>query len=352
MSNMWKWWTFFVCLIVFAGCEKKKERVQTIAFETNNETRIPESQNISINIRNAENWSNLITESELIVLDDSVGDIMGPPLNMVVRGDTIFGMDAYRNPGLYAYLRSGKQIMAYTHQGSGPGDLISPSCLKVSDAEISVYDTANKQIIIIDKEGNYLRSISIPNMALNAMTGYNEDYWVDFSNIPNDEWELTWKKNEDAPWKGVLEVPDYAKGITIIEIQSLQTLANGDIIYKPVLQPRVYTLRDGNAKLRYELDFNGLWPEESEIKKEYTGNDWAKKIRNFPVQSVFVLESDNFLLVYFIHDGQKYMHIYDKNISEGKTYILDRETYLSPKYITNTELFLYRNDDTIEVVKL
>lgn len=57
---------------------------------------------------------------------------MGMPHNIIVRGDTIFAIDAFQSPGIYMYDKDGRQLLAYCKVGTGTGDITSPSGLTVT----------------------------------------------------------------------------------------------------------------------------------------------------------------------------------------------------------------------------
>ncbi len=292
-------------------------------------------------------------ESESILqLDEDCDNIMGMPHNIIVRGDTIFAIDALQSPGIYMYYKDGRQLLAYCKPGTGPGDITSPSGLTVTDTEISTFDTASGKIVVIDKRGNYKRSIDVPLTAQNAILDKNDAVWVDYTNQLYDDTRLSWRKDTVSEYTTVLTVPDFAKGITVIELQPLQTAPDGTMSYLPVMEPRIYSLCDGKAHIRYNLDFGPVWPDEETLKKNFTGNDWLRKSRDFPIQSMRFHESDKYLAVGFRYDDRLFVTIYDKESGDAHTYQFDKDIYGGSKYVTDSQLYMYRTDDGIEIFRI
>ncbi len=141
-----------ICLIL-SGCQHKNsnQAIQTSAYADT-----VSYKTIDINIEAAVAVSNIFKPVSIINFDNNVENILGFPQNMTVRNDTIFAIDPYQSPGVYAYDMTGKQLFAYCHRGNGPEDLESPSCLAVTDTGISVYDDKNYRIMFFDKSGNFM----------------------------------------------------------------------------------------------------------------------------------------------------------------------------------------------------
>lgn len=82
---------------------------------------------------------------------------------------------------------------------------------------------------------------------------------ADFTNQEFDTVRVSCRLQADTVFHTVMNVPELLKGMTLIGLEALQTLPDGTVGYTPALEPRIYTLSDGCAAVRYELDFNGLY---------------------------------------------------------------------------------------------
>lgn len=288
-----------------------------------------------------------------IIFDEDAEEIIGSIQQMAVRGDTIFAVDPAKNPGLYAYLKDGSQIFAYCHQGGGPEDISSPMSLTVNDTEITVFDMAGTKLMYFSKDGKFQKSIDLPVFALAAIEDRNGGIWIDYSNQEYEDQKLAWKKDEESDPIPVLGVPDHLKGMTTVELVNMLQLPDGDIRYLPSLEPRIYALRNGKAVEAYELDYKGNWPSEEEFKAKYSGNDWALKISNIPVKLKGFAENDRWLVIGNIVNREKtYITVYDKQTGKSAIYIDSNKSYYHPAYIDGDDLYLTRQDDSLDILRL
>lgn len=307
---------------------------------------------VKIDIDKAVAMDDVLESKDIIRFDENTENIIGSFHNVVVCGDTIYAIDPYKNPGIYAYLKDGRQLFAYCSVGNGPGDLIAPTCISVTDDEVSTYDGAQFKIIVIGKDGKYRRSIDVPPMTLNAMLDREGNVWADFTNQDVGDDRIMWKSKDDSTYSTVMKVPELLKGITLIVMEGLQNLPEGTVGYTPPMEPRIYTLSDGKATVRYDLDFNGLWPDDETFKAEFTGNAWAPKSDYFPIQSLRYNESDRYMVLKFKNDNRLYLHILDKKTGSEKTMRVDDDLYWGSVYVTDNELYMNRKDDSMEIMAI
>lgn len=312
---------------------------------------------INISVDKAKPWSKTYTPVKVITLDDSTEDIVGIPAAIEVVGDTLYIVEPRHNPGFRAYLHDGSQIFSYSSVGSGPKDIVAPFSLCVGDSLLSTFDMATKSLVFVDKKGNYIKRYKLGEQAVAGIEDKSGGIWTDYSNQQYESTRLSWKATPDEEEIEILSVPEHLKRMTLISMQHFTRIYDGTINYVPALEPRVYSLLNGQAWVKYELDYDGLWPNEEEFKREFSGPDWASKLRSFPIDKTRVVENARWMVISFeyndgIDNREKYIHVYDKNASKGVTYIDDSSIYFSPQAISENFLYIPTKEDTIEVIDL
>lgn len=312
---------------------------------------------IKLSVDDARPFSKTYKPAQVVTLDDSTEDIVGVPAAIEVVGDTLYIIEPRNNPGFRAYLHDGRQLFSYSSVGSGPEDIVSPINLCVNDSLLSTFDWASFSLVFVDKNGHFVKRYSVGEQAVAAMEDKSGGIWTDYSNQEYETTRLSWKPTPDAIEVEVLPVPEHLKGLTLVSMMHFSRIYDGTINYVPPLDPRVYGLLKGKAWIKYELDFDGLWPDEEEIQRELGGNDWATKLRYFPaIKKTRVLEDDRWLVISFDHDTERnkehYIHVYDKNSAKGITYRDDEEIYFAPEAISGNRLYIPTKEDTIAIIDL
>lgn len=307
---------------------------------------------IKLSVDGARPISKQYVPVQVISFDEDTENIIGVPVSIVVMGDTIFMIDPNQSIGFYAYRHDGSQIFSYCSIGNGPEDLMSARCLNVTDSLLSAYDDRLENLIFIDKNGQFVKRYPISTYSTGAIQDSSGGIWTDYSNQEFETTKLSWKPTPDAIETEVLSVPEYLKGITSVGLQGFTSIDDGTINYVPTLEPRIYGLSKGKAWIKYELDFDGLWPDEDTIGHELGGNDWAIKISSFPVQRLTVVENDRWLVFSFQHNHGNYIHVHDKNASRGDTYIDEEDKYFSPKALNGNRLYIPTKEDTLAIIDL
>lgn len=332
---------------IFIGCSNKQRSIAE-------ESSIGEGKANTVEIKfdEATSIAKGLEVFTTIKFEEDTEHIMGSIQQMVVKGDTIFGIDPISHPGLYAYLKNGSQLFAYCSRGQGPEDLISPMNISINDNRVSVFDFAEKRIFDFTRQGEFIKTTDLPFFALSAMRDPISGIWVDYSNQEYEDVKLGWMNDETDSIMTVLKVPDHLKGMTEVSLANLVTLPNGELRYMPSLEPLIYNLCEGHADLLYRLEFNGIWPSEEEIKEKYSGNDWAIKYKDFPIRSNGFCENEQWLVLGFSFVKKLYIIVYDKLNLDSRIFIDNEDTYFGPKYIDGSNLYMHRKDDSIDIIKI
>lgn len=337
----------FLVTIIFIGCQNKNSVSNENLSEENNQLTT-----IKINFDNAIPISEGIKVKSSLKFDEENEHIMGCPQQMIVRGDTIFGIDPFSDAGLYAYTSDGNQIFAYCKRGQAPEDMTLPFNMGLNKDEISVFDFMGKKIMSFNKQGQLLSVIDLPQKAISAMKDADKGIWIDYSNQDVDNVKLGWMSTSIDSITPVLTVPEYLKGMTAASMANMVTFNDSILRYMPPLEPRIYNLHQGQAEPVYELDFDGRWPSEEEFISKYSGDDWAIKYDEIPIESKGFVESEEWLVLGFSFEKKLYFIVYDKLNLQTHIFIDSDNSYFGPKALEGSNLYLYRQNDTMEIINL
>lgn len=295
---------------------------------------------------------------ETIEFPDTTEYFIGVPSCVEVRGDTIFAIDSSKAPGFYAYRRDGSQIFAYTSTGQGPEDFMVLRNLNVTDTELSAFDDGLCGIFIIDKNGDFVRTVKCPVYSLAASISDAGDMWVDFSNFDGmmDDIKLGWAPPGGRPDSlvTVLPIPEHLKGINSSGIRPIAQLPNGEWIFTPSFERYVYTLKDGKAYPRYELDFGNLWWDDEKMSKMARSNDWAVQLQDFPIHYVYFHENNQWIVIGFnVNFKDNYLYVYNKRNDSSQIYQDNKKKYILPLYLDGNDVFINSSDNSnLEVLRL
>lgn len=296
--------------LMFSGCSGRNQSndSDSAAIDTASTANVAENieRSVEIDFDKAEPISSNLKIVGNVSFDDSDENILGIPHHIVVKGDTIFAVDPVKSPGVYAYHKDGRQIFAYCSQGGGPDDIASPMNLTVRDTDIAVYDFASKKMLYISKQGAFIKSVALPPSSLSAALDPSQGICVDYSNQRYSDTKLSLIKDSISNEKKILEVPEYLQGMTMLPMTTVLNLPDNSLRYYPPLETEIYNVSNGEASIIYRLDFKGKWPSKEEFERKYSGNDWAPKMRDFPIRSKGYSENDNWLVLGYSYDKNLY----------------------------------------------
>lgn len=287
-----------------------------------------------------------------ISFDESDDNILGIPHHIVVKGDTIYAVDPVKSPGIYAYHKNGQQIFAYCPNGDGPEDISRPMNLTVREDDIVVFDFGKKRLLYFSKHGDFIKSIELPINALSAAMDPVQGIYIDYSNQAYDNTKLAWIKDSVSAERKILDVPEFLSGMTVLPMATLLNISNNELRYYPPLETEIYNIIEGKAYVIYELDFKGKWPSRENITDQFSGNDWARKMRSFPINSKGFSENEKWLVIGYVYDQKLYIVVFNKSTKESKTYVDTENKYYNPLYVDESDLYMQRKDDTLDILEL
>lgn len=290
-----------------------------------------------------------------IVLDDENAQSF-PALifNGEVSSDTLYAIDAYKSPGLYAYnLNTGLQLYAYTETGNGNGEFMTLSDLNVESKAVSAYDRINNRLMKFDKQGQFLSYDRMPQDATEVIRDGNGNLWIEYSNNDNTGVKLSYIACGDSVEQTIYPTPDHLKGITVIPQRSFHKMPDGHISYYPWLEDTVYDLYDGNMSPKFHLNLNGLLPKQEELKSWADNGDWAFKLRTMKLHQLSYSENTDWVILFLRVSDEGYLHIHHKTTGKERTYKDVNDRYIFSISVSGDNLYLQTSEDsTIDIIEL
>ncbi len=150
------------CVLLFSSCNKEQKEVKVAKNIKNKATKKEKVFNTNC----------YITAEEL----KKAGFLRLDSFKFYMLKDKD-GIDYLLNEGdlILAKFKDGKFVKSYkAPKGQGPGDMIVPKSIFVSEGKINVFDMQKGTLVVFDKELNYLEDIrlnSIENMELSPIKG-------------------------------------------------------------------------------------------------------------------------------------------------------------------------------------
>lgn len=342
-------------LVCLTGCGSHASKSSSTEAESSEATaktiQHVDSTVLTISIKKPIPMSKYLEKVKTISFDEDVESIMGIPQAIEICGDTIFAVESYQAPGVYAYLMDGTQLWAYCSEGGAEEDVNAPFNLSVYNDRISVFDRGAWKILTLDKQGKFISKTDLHQDALGAIVDSEGGIWTDYSNQRFADTKLSYRASAEDEEREILKVPELIQGMTVVNIRSLIPIYDGTINYLPALEPKVYSLHDGTASLKYILDFGSLWPDDDTFKKKFTGDSWAPNMRNFPIDRIKIIENSDWVSVSFFSKGDGYFYLYNKRNQKGKTYHDDTQEYYTPSALVGDTIYIQSKDNSLVAFK-
>lgn len=345
----------FAVAASFVACRNRGEATKTPIRKQVDSTSyvFADSKKLTINTDKSKPITSLSSIGQ-IVLDISQDEFPGYVSEMIVRNDTIFLCDNYKAPGVYVYSIDGKLLNCYTSRGIGPDDFMRLQDLQVSTTEISAYDDAAGKIIVLDKEAHLIGKYDVNPYAVSAYLGNDRSLYVDFSNFHMADMKLGIRgvNEPNSALASILVIPEHKLGIRAGGARTFQKLGSDEFIYSPAFDDVIYTVHDNDISPRYLLDFGKDWWTDDEFREISKRNDWAPRLKSFPIQNLIAVESDTHLAISFKKNEEFFYYIYDKNKDSGLIFKDTDRELTSILELVNDTVYIRRIDDSIEVRKI
>lgn len=227
---------------------------------------------IRVNLDDALPLKEMASSIDIFMLNDSSSShFPGNITKIEWMGDSILILDSWKEPGLYLYNPEGVLVNSYTKRGNGPDEFVGIVDFNIVPSGVVLLDTySTSRLIYLNKNLSFLYKKDAEAQANHFFceTATSSGVWYDRGNVaygPVKDKLIYYDKDSR---KAVLSIPHEIENVTFASYNVFAKISNDTILYLPAVEPRIYKCYDGQSEVFCELDFHGLWPDFSNIKKD------------------------------------------------------------------------------------
>lgn len=268
----------------------------------------------------------IIKDVKLIRLH-SDGCMIGKIDKIISNDSLLYILDSSITKEVYVFTRNGRFVNRISRQGHGKYEYTQLWDIffdKEKNA-LCLLSRFDQKIISFTPDGSkVLEERELPKMfghivpTNNGYIGYMDNYSQD-ANMPYNLWTMDKFFNLQ---EGFLRINPQLESSIHFDVNSLSAFGN-TVYFKPEFENTIYQVKDGKVSERYKLDFG---------KKTFPGfsteslkEEELSRLMMETVANIFNFEeTDDYILMDFIMDGQACLGIYDKNKDISKIALLDR----------------------------
>lgn len=289
------------------------------------------SGKISVSLDDALPLKEAALSIDVLMLNDSLSShFPGNITKLEWMGDSILILDSWKDPGLYLYDSEGALVNSYTKRGNGPNEFVSIVDFNVIPSGVVLLDTySTSQRIYLDQNFTFLYKDDAEAQANHFFceSGNSGGVWYDRGNVaygPNKD-KLIYVDGDSR--KPVLPVPREVENVTFASYNVFARVSNDTILYLPAVEPRIYKCHGGQAEVLCELDFNNLWPDFSDVKKDNPLDLMRSIAEDGKIYSTNMLSDGNDVAVsFFCKDDFYVMKFRYDDLSAHKLFKVDKNT--------------------------
>ena len=299
--------------LVFS-CAEKPSVTSTISFRPKKELR---------GIFDTE----LIKGVKLVRLE-SDGCVVGHIDKIINNDSLLYIMDSFIAKAVYVFTREGKLVNKISKYGHGQYEYsqLWDIFFDKDKNSLCLLSRVDQKVILFSPDGKQVLGESkLPKMfghivpTADGYIGYMDNYSQN-PNMPYNIWTMDKFFNLQ---EGFLRINPQLESSIHFDVNSLSAFGN-TVYFKPEYDNNIYQIKDRKISLRYILDFGektfpGLLTVSLDKEEEIS------RLMMETIPNVFNFEeTDDYILMDFIMDGQACLVIYDKNKDISKIALLDR----------------------------
>jgi hypothetical protein len=291
--------SIIVCFIFLYSCNSEKNK-----YGTNHQRIIIEKihgQEISL-----EEVISKVTILPLRTLDDN---IVGNIKDICFMDSYLYILDDQTASIFIFNMEDGSFVKKITRRGNGPNEYVFPTAMKSDSRHVYVLDMPTNKLICFDKELNPVKTIKIPFSASDFTCAKGNFIFYSTDNFPGAYKFRIVDKNGKILNNHIefsdLDIPgryNWGPGKHFSQINDDAE----EIFVSELFSNKIYSIKDGNLELQFELDFQG-----ANIPDNVNVNDL-----NIFEQTEYAFKTDFFifknkLVTSFLKDTARYFNFFD-----------------------------------------
>ena len=299
--------------MLMTSCTETINLATTISFNPNAETRSVFD-------------TGLIKNVKLIRLE-SDGCVVGRIDKIVSNDSLLYIMDKSVTNEVYVFTKEGRFVSKISRYGHGKYEYsqLWDIFFDKNNNALCLLSRADQKIISFSPDGKkVIGECKLPKMfghmvaMTNGYIGYMDNYSQN-PNIPDNVWLMDKSFNL---LDGFFRIDPQVESSTTFEVYAMSVFGD-TLLYKPEFSNTIYQIKDGKASERYKLDFGDkTFPDLSSVSRD-NKTEWLGLIRE-KIDNVFnYIETNNYLLMDFVMDGQLHLGIYNKKNHTSEIALLD-----------------------------
>lgn len=286
---------------------------------------------IRVNLDEAVPLREVASSIDVFMLNDSSSShFPGDIKKMEWMGDSILILDSWKDPGLYLYDPEGILVNSYTKRGNGPDEFVGIVDFNIVPSGVVLLDTySTSQRIYLDKNLSFLYKEDAEAQAQHFFceTATSSGVWYDRGNVAYGAIKDKLIYYDKDSRKAVLPIPHEIENVTFASYNVFARISNDTILYLPAVEHRIYKCYDGQAEIFCDLDFNGLWPDFSNVKRDNPLELMRKIAEEGKIYSTNILsEGKNLAISFFCKDDFYVIKCKYDDLSTHKLFKVDKNT--------------------------
>jgi hypothetical protein len=263
-----------------------------------------------------------IKEHKYVKLETRKDCLIGEISKIILKKKFLYILDK-RTRSIFKFTSDGRFISKIHNQGKGPGEYLSLSDFDIDDdGNLYLLDMSSKQVLVYEKDGNYLKTISSKYLVTNILS-INKELLVNYvpfnvgSSTPEGHVLITRNGNVHKSWFPFSNFKDGKGGVVNLLKSYAFRRSENTILFNEDLRDTIYELKsDQTLTAKYTIDFGSKRiSDDLRNRPTYFIGDPTLIQEGWHLENYF--ETSKYFTCSFNMEGKTWVLFFDRN---KKTY--------------------------------